>query len=85
MICKVIIWQYLGNLDCDVLERDGLYYVLELNPRFGGGYPFSQEAGVNMPKAIIEWLKGNQIDISILQPTYGKAFAKCDYLVAVHF
>lgn len=44
-----------------------------------------QEAGVNMPKAIIEWLKGNQIDISILQPTYGKAFAKCDYLVAVHF
>ena len=77
--------KHIGNLDCDVLERDGLYYVLELNPRFGGGYPFSQEAGVNMPKAIIEWLKGNQIDISILQPTYGKAFAKCDYLVAVHF
>ena len=63
----------------------GVLWELELNPRFGGGYPFSQEAGVNMPKAIIEWLKGNQIDISILQPTYGKAFAKCDYLVAVHF
>lgn len=74
---------HIANLDCDVLERDGRYYVLELNPRFGGGYPFSQEAGVNMPKAIIEWLKGNSVDSSLLQPVYGKAFAKCDYLVSV--
>lgn len=27
--------KHIGNLDCDVLERDGEYYVLELNPRFG--------------------------------------------------
>lgn len=75
--------KHIGNLDCDILERDGQYYVLELNPRFGGGYPFSQEAGVNMPKAIVGWLKGNQVDTSILQPAYGRAFAKCDYLVSV--
>ena len=73
--------KHIGNLDCDILERDGDYYVLELNPRFGGGYPFSYEAGVNMPKAIIEWAKGNEIDPSILKPVYGKTFAKCDYLV----
>lgn len=73
--------KHIGNLDCDLLERNGEYYVLELNPRFGGGFPFSYEAGVNLPKAIIEWLKGNEIDVSILQPVYGKLFAKCDYLV----
>lgn len=75
---------HIGNLDVDVLQRsNGEYCVLELNPRFGGGFPFSYEAGVNYPKAIIEWLKGNSVDSSILQPIYGKTFAKNDYLVEV--
>lgn len=74
---------HIGNLDVDVFEKDGKYYVLELNPRFGGGFPFSYEAGVNFPKAIIEWLKGGDIDDRILQPRYGETFAKCDYLVKV--
>lgn len=76
--------KHIGNLDVDIMQRaNGDYCVLELNPRFGGGYPFSYEAGVNMPKAIIEWAKGNEIDPSILQPRYGEIFAKCDYLVKV--
>ena len=74
---------HIGNLDVDVFEKDGKYYVLELNPRFGGGFPFSYEAGVNFPKAIIEWLKGNDIDDSMLIPAYGHTFAKCAYLVEV--
>ena len=74
---------HIGTLDVDVFEKDGKYYVLELNPRFGGGFPFSYEAGVNFPKAIIEWLKGNDIDDSMLIPAYGHTFAKCDYLVEV--
>ena len=53
------------------------------NPRFGGGFPFTYEAGVNLPKAILEWIKGNAVDASILQPSYGKMFAKNDYLVEV--
>ena len=73
--------KHIGNLDCDILEQDGHYYVLELNPRFGGGFPFSYEAGVNLPKALIEWAKGNTVDASILQPEYGMTFAKCDILV----
>lgn len=75
--------KHVGNLDVDVFERDGKYYVLELNPRFGGGFPFSYEAGVNMPLAIIRWLKGEEIDDDLLVPKYGKAFAKCDYLVGI--
>lgn len=75
---------HIGNLDMDIMQRaNGDYCVLELNPRFGGGFPFSYEAGVNFPKAIIEWLKGNEVDVSLLQPEYGKMFAKNDYLVEI--
>lgn len=76
--------KHIGNLDVDVMQRaNGDYCVLEMNPRFGGGYPFSYEAGVNMPKAILQWLKGEKIDPSILQPEYGKLFAKNDYLMEI--
>lgn len=75
---------HIGNLDVDVMQRDnGDYCVLELNPRFGGGFPFSYEAGVNLPKAIIMWLRGNQIPANMLQPEFGKMFAKNDYLMEV--
>ncbi len=75
--------QHIGNLDCDILERNGTYYILELNPRFGGGYPFSHEAGVNMPKAIITWLQGQECNNNLFIPEYNKMFAKCDILVNV--
>ena len=72
---------HIGNLDCDILEMGGKYYILELNPRFGGGFPFSYEAGVNLPKAIINWVQGKDFDAKQLQPICGLTFAKCDYLV----
>ena len=76
--------KHIGNLDVDIMQRaNGDYCVLELNPRFGGGFPFSYEAGVNLPKAIIEWLKGNAVDTSMLVPQYGRMFAKNDYLVEI--
>ena len=75
---------HIGNLDVDIMQRaNGDYCVLELNPRFGGGYPFSYEAGVNLPKAILQWLKGEKVDPKILQPQYGKMFAKNDYLMEI--
>lgn len=75
---------HIGNLDVDIMQRaNGDYCVLELNPRFGGGYPFSYEAGVNMPKAIIQWLKGETNEESLLRPQIGKMFSKNDYLVEI--
>ena len=75
---------HVGNLDVDVMQRaNGDYCVLELNPRFGGGFPFSYEAGVNLPKAILSWLKGESVDPSILKPTIGRTFSKTDYLVEI--
>ena len=73
--------KHVGNLDCDILEEDGEYYVLELNPRFGGGFPFSYEAGVNFPGALIAWVKGETFNLTELQPRYGEIYAKCDVLV----
>ena len=75
---------HIGNLDVDIMQRaDGAYCVLELNPRFGGGFPFSYEAGVNMPKAIIQWVKGEEVDPQMLQPEYGRMFSKNDYLMEI--
>ncbi|MBQ8239752.1 MAG: ATP-grasp domain-containing protein [Bacteroides sp.] len=75
---------HIGNLDVDIMQRaDGAYCVLELNPRFGGGFPFSYEAGVNLPKAIIQWVKGEEVDPQMLQPEYGRMFSKNDYLMEI--
>lgn len=53
------IVKHPGNLDVDVLFDGQKYFVLELNARFGGGYPFTHLSGVNLPKAIVKWL-GNE-------------------------
>lgn len=62
---------HLANLDVDVFKTDTGTYVLEMNPRFGGGYPFSHLAGVNLPKAIISWLQGLEPDQDCFNITYG--------------
>lgn len=75
---------HIGNLDVDIMQRaNGDFCVLELNPRFGGGYPFSYEAGVNMPKAIIQWVKGEKADNTLLKPEIGRMFSKNDYLMEI--
>lgn len=76
--------KHIGNLDADIMQRtNGDYCILELNPRFGGGFPFSYAAGVNLPKAIIQWIKGEEVNPTILQPEYNKMFAKTDYLIEI--
>ena len=63
--------KHVGNLDADVFDADGRLYVLELNARFGGGYPFSHAAGVDMPAAIVNWLAGEECDRSLFTPVPG--------------
>lgn len=47
-----------GIIDMDIFKVDGEYYISEVNPRFGGGYPHAYECGVNMPAMIIRNLNG---------------------------
>jgi carbamoyl-phosphate synthase large subunit len=74
---------HIGNLDCDVFVSDGQPYVLEMNPRFGGGYPFSHLAGANLPAALVAWAAGQQPDRRWLTVLPNIAAAKHDRLVAV--
>lgn len=48
---------YKGIIDIDVFKIDNEYYISEVNPRFGGGYPHAYESGVNIPEQIITNLK----------------------------
>ncbi|MCF2908851.1 ATP-grasp domain-containing protein [Pseudoalteromonas sp. DL2-H2.2] len=73
--------QHVGNMDCDFLEKEGQLYLLELNPRFGGGYPFSHEAGANLVRALIMSIQGRSEEITI-DYEVDKVFAKCDTIVA---
>jgi len=75
--------KHIGNLDCDVFYVNNELYVLELNPRFGGGYPFSHEAGINIAAIYIDWLNSS-IDISKHnQYKAGIMFSKCDRLLKI--
>lgn len=65
------ILHHVANLDVDIFVTDEEIYVLELNARFGGGYPFSHLAGVNMPQAIINWLLGIKNDKEMFEPKIG--------------
>ena len=76
--------KHIGNLDVDCFKTsDGRIIVLEMNCRFGGQYPFTHNAGVNVPQQIIEWLDGNATDMNLLTPKIG--IRSCKDLVPVIF
>lgn len=49
---------FRGQIDLDIFDCGGVYYLSEVNPRFGGGYPHAYEAGVNHMPYILNNLKG---------------------------
>lgn len=63
--------KHIANLDTDVFLTDKGPYVLEMNARFGGGYPFSHIAGANLPKTIIMWLQNEKVPKDMLSVEYG--------------
>ena len=61
---RIAKWSaHLGCMDSDWFFQDGGDPILtELNPRFGGGYPFTHCAGVNVPLACVNWAIGRDDD-----------------------
>ena len=49
---------YTGQIDIDIFDVDGEYYISEVNPRFGGGYPHAFEAGCDHISLIANNLNG---------------------------
>lgn len=50
---------FKAQIDIDIFDINGDYYISEVNPRFGGGYPHAYESGANHMKLIVENLAGN--------------------------
>lgn len=50
---------HIGVLDCDAIQSRSGLVVLDINPRIGGGYPFSHLAGANVPAALLAWAGGH--------------------------
>lgn len=54
--CKDSGWS--GQIDIDIFDVNGTYYISEVNPRFGGGYPHAYECGCDHTKLILNNLQG---------------------------
>lgn len=74
---------HVGNLDCDVFMDGDKCYLLEINPRFGGGYPFSHVAGARVPSALIAWAQGKEAPQGWADVRPGVVSSKCDRLVVM--
>lgn len=67
---------HIGNLDVDLFITNDEVYLLEMNARFGGGYPFSHLAGVNLPGAIIKWIRNEALGSELEIKRYGQIIQK---------
>ena len=54
----VIECGFSAQIDIDIFEINGEYYISEVNPRFGGGYPHAYESGANHMRMIVNNLEG---------------------------
>lgn len=73
---------HIGVLDVDVMVDEYGPCLLEANPRFGGHYPFSHEAGADVPSALIAWAQGYVPDPACLKTKPGMRYFKDIKLVS---
>lgn len=81
-----VIGQGLGHpgcVDCDIMATDQGHFVLDMNPRIGGGYPFSHMAGANLPATLIAWAEGTEPDPAWLRCQAGVLSSKYDGVTVV--
>lgn len=77
---------YNGQIDIDIFDVNGDYYISEVNPRFGGGYPHAFESGADHMKLIVNNLAGKsndsligQYEDGIYMMKYNEVMMKRDY------
>lgn len=49
---------FRGQIDIDIFDVGGEYYISEVNPRFGGGYPHAYACGCDHMTMILNNLRG---------------------------
>jgi len=70
-----------GVVDIDIVMIGSKYYIIDVNPRFGGGYPLAYNCGCDFPKYLINNLYGNENIPSIGEYEEGVYMLKCEGLV----
>ena len=61
LILKLQDLKFFGPIDMDVFEdSNGNFYINEINPRFGGGYPHAYNAGIDFVDKILTNLLGKE-------------------------
>lgn len=74
-------FQIFGPADLDVvMSKDGPK-LLEINPRFGGGYPCSHLGGARFPEKLIAILKGQKLQPDIGSCPNGVCMLKQDEII----
>lgn len=63
--------KHRGILDVDIFWDGKNVQLIDMNARFGGGYPFSHLAGANIPRAYIQWANNQHHTDKDLQIKYG--------------
>lgn len=75
------ILKHIGPLDADLFINGSQISILEINLRFGGGYPVSHLAGANFPDKIIRMLKGEKLTPDIGQFQQGTVMMKDNLVI----
>ena len=74
--------RHVGNLDVDIIVAGDRSWILDLNPRFGGSYPFAHAAGANLPAALLALAQGLTPNPQDLRLTPGITSAKLPTITA---
>nr|WP_165521903.1 ATP-grasp domain-containing protein [Micromonospora zingiberis] len=73
-----------GLIDVDaIVDEAGETWVIDVNPRFGGGYPFSHLAGADVPACYVAWHAGKEHDPKWLVAAAGVTGAKYESVTAI--
>ncbi|SDM40808.1 ATP-grasp domain-containing protein [Sediminibacillus halophilus] len=77
-------FKHNGYLNTDVFYDGKDYYIIDINPRFGGGYAFSHEAGADIPAAFIALAAGKPVDFEWLTSTPDVELARYDLVTKIN-
>lgn len=74
----------IGQADIDVIEMNGEFFILEVNPRFGAGYLIAYQCGQNSPQYIINNVCGDVNKPEIGQYEENMYMMRYDIVVIKH-
>ena len=74
-----------GPSDIDLIKRGNEYFISDINPRFGGGYPIAHAVGADFPKKIIGLINGDLLEADFRRYPDNIVMMKQDEIVIKNF